>query len=408
MIRLSTSWMYQQSLSTMLAQQGALSATQGQVSSGKRIGVASDDPAGAAQVVNLDHVLAATAQYSSNIDGANTRLSTETSTLNSVTSLLDQARTLAVQGINGTLSQADRDDMATQLGQIRSQLVQLANTTDANGNALFAGTATTTTPFTLNADSSVSYAGDDGQQRAAIGSGLSVPNGDPGSALFLNLPAGNGDFVASAGGGNGGSLVVGGNSVSDPAAWNVATAGGPADYTITFAANGNWTATDGSGNPLLDASGNPVAGTYQEGGSISFNGMTLALSGTPAAGDTVSVKSGTQQDVFTTLGKMIDALHTGDQTGLGNVFNRQIESLDQALEGVSNTQVQVGSRLNMLQQQQSTYADLNVTYQSALSNVRDVDMASAIGKLSLQSTVLQASQQVFAKVQGMSLFDYLK
>src|SRR6185312_4291670 len=134
MIRLSTSWMYQQSLTTMLDQQGSLAATQNQVSSGQRINLASDDPAGATQAVSLNHILASTAQYSANIDGANARLSTESSTLSSFNSLLDQARSMALQGINGTLSTADRQDMATQLTQIRAQLVQLANTTDASGN----------------------------------------------------------------------------------------------------------------------------------------------------------------------------------------------------------------------------------------------------------------------------------
>src|SRR5574337_484569 len=111
MIRLSTSWMYQQSLTTMLDQQGTLAATQNQVSSGQRINLASDDPAGAAQVVSLNHILASTAQYSANIDSANARLSTESNTLSSFNSLLDQVRSMTVQGVNGTLSASDRHDM---------------------------------------------------------------------------------------------------------------------------------------------------------------------------------------------------------------------------------------------------------------------------------------------------------
>jgi flagellar hook-associated protein 3 FlgL len=40
--------------------------------------------------------------------------------------------------------------------------------------------------------------------------------------------------------------------------------------------------------------------------------------------------------------------------------------------------------------------------------VQNVDITTAISNLSLQSTALQASQQVFAKVQGTSLFNYLQ
>ena len=404
MIRISTSWMYQQSLSNMLTQQGAVAASQNQVSSGQRINLASDDPGGATEMVSLNHVLADAAQYSSNISDANARLSTESSTLDSFNSLLNQVRSTAIQGINGTLSNADRQDMATQLGQIRAQLVQLANTTDANNNALFAGTSTTTTPFVLNSDGSVTYNGNTDNQMTAIGNGLRIPNSDEGSSLFMNIPAGNGSFVASAAAGNSGTLLVGANSVTNTTAWNAATASGPVNYAISFDAAGNWTASDvNNGNATV------ATGTYQDGGSISFNGMSIALSGTPAAGDTVSVQSGQTQNVFATLTNMVNALNdTGSNNAqLSNTLSRQIESLDQAQSKVSATQTDVGGRLNRLTQQQSNYSNLTLTYQTVLSGVQDTDMASAISQLSLQSTALQASMQSFAKVQSMSLFNYI-
>lgn len=408
-MRLSTSWMYQQSLSTMLNQQSALAATQNQVSTGKRINVASDDPVGAGKVISLGHILAANAQYTSNIDSANTRLSTEQTALTAVTNLLDSARSMAVQGINGSLSGSDRTGMATQLSQLRDQLIQLANTNDSNGNALFAGTSSTTTPFVKGPNGAVSYAGNDARLMASVGSGLQICTGDAGSALFMNVPGGNGSFTASAGNGNTGTLVVGANSVSDPVAWSSASAASGGGYTISFAAGGNWTANDANGNPVLDGSGTPVGGAYQDGGSIGFNGMSITLSGTPAAGDTVAVKSGGSQDIFSTLGNMISVLRgNGSDTNVANGLNRQIESIDQALGSVSNTMVAIGGRMNTLDQQKSAYADLSVTYQGALSDTQNVDVYTAISNLSSQSAALQASQQVFAQVKSLSLFNYIK
>ncbi|MFK2878558.1 flagellar hook-associated protein FlgL [Rhodanobacter hydrolyticus] len=402
-MRVSTSWMYQQALGSMLSQQASIADTQNQVSSGQRINLASDDPAGATEVVSLNHVLANNAQYTSNINNANARLSTESSTLDSFNSLLNQARSMAIQGINGTLSTSDRQDMATQLVQIRAQLVQLANTSDANGNALFAGTSTTTTPFVLNNNGSVTYNGNGSNQMATIGSGLNLPDSDNGAALFMNIPQGNGSFVASAAAGNTGTLLVGANSVTDANAWNAATAAGPVNYTISFDASGNWTATDAGGNTV-------ATGAYQNGGSISFNGMSIALSGTPSAGDTVSVQSGQTQNVFATMTNMINALNStsSSNTQLSNTLSVQMASLDQAQNQVSATQTDVGGRLNRLTQQQSSYSGLTLTYQTVLSGVQDTDMASAISQLELQTTALQASQQVFAKVQGMSLFNYIQ
>ncbi|MCP1373756.1 flagellar hook-associated protein FlgL [Dyella lutea] len=407
-MRLSTNWMFQQSLGTMLNQQSALAAAQNQVSSGKRINVASDDPAGAGRMVSLDHIIAANTQYTANIDAANTRLNTSQSTLNSVNDLYNSARDLTLQALNGSLSDSDRQAIAVQLGQMRDQLLQMANTTDATGQALFAGTSNTSAPFVKNADGSVSYTGNESQPHASIGSGLTVPVGESGSSLFMGLPPGNGQFVASAGAANTGTLVVGSNEVSDPAAYaaGIATNGG---YTLTFDGAGNWTATDASGNPAVDAGGNPLTGTYAPGGSISFNGLTVNLSGTPQAGDTVGIQSGGSQDVFTTFNNMISALQSGGSSPqMVNVLNRQLESLDQAQAGVSRAEVDIGGRTNALTAQRAAYQDLNVTYKSTLSDTRDVDVYSAISQLSIQSAALQASQQVFAQVKSMSLFNYIK
>ena len=408
-MRLSTNWMFQQSVNTMLNQQSALAATQNQVTTGKRINVASDDPAGAGMVVNLNHILAANTQYSANIDNANTRLSTEQNTLSSVTNVLNSVRSMAVQGINGTLAPSDRSDMAAQLVQMRDQLVQLANSTDSNGDALFAGSSTNKVPFVKNADGTVSYGGNDTARMTAIGSGLQIYSGDAGSSVFMNVPAGNGSFVAGAGAGNTGTLLVGANSISDPAAWSSTQAASGGGYTITFAAGGSWSAKDANGNPVLDSGGAAVGGSYQDGGDISFNGMTITLSGAPTAGDTVSVQAGGKQDIFSTLNNMIGLLQgSGSNAQLTNGLSRQMESLDQGLASVSNVQVAVGGRMNTLTQQQGTYSDLNVTYQSALADVQGADAYSAISNLSQQAAALQASQQVFAQVKSLSLFNYIK
>ena len=413
MISLSTSWMYQQSVNTMLNQQDALSESENQVSTGNAINVPSDNPTGAVQIVGLNHILAQNTQYTSNITSANTRLSTESDTLGSISSLLNSVNDLGLSALNGSLSTSDLSNIATELTQSRNQLLQLANTTDSNGQALFAGTSTTTTPFVMNnSTGAVTYAGNDQQSFVSIGQGLQVANSDTGTALFMNLPAGNGTFVASAGSSNTGSLIVGANSVTDTAAYQAATASGPLNDTITFGTNGTYSVTDVAGNPVDDSSGNPITGTYTNGGTISFDGMSVTMSGTPAAGDTVNIQSDTAsntQDVFTTLNNMINALQSGQSgASLNNTLNQQLESLNQAMSSVSTTTAAVGSRIDTLQQQQSTYSDLSVTYQSALSDVQNVNMATAISNLSLQSTALQASQQVFAKVQGTSLFNYLQ
>jgi flagellar hook-associated protein 3 FlgL len=413
MIRISTSWQYQQSVSTMLSQESALDQTENEVSTGLAINVPSDNPTGAAQVVGLNHILAENTQYSTNITNANTQLSTESSTLSSVSNLLNSINDVGLSSLNGTMSQSDMSNMATELTQYRDQLLQLANTTNAAGQPLFAGTSTASTAFVMDSSTgAVTYAGNNQQTFTSIGSGLQVGTGDPGSAIFMDIPAGNGSFVASASSSNTGTLVVGANSVTDQGAWEAANASGPINDTITFGANNTYSVTDANGNPVTDSSGNPITGTYTPGGSISFDGMSITMSGTPASGDTVNVQADTAsntQDVFTTLNNMINALQSGESsTQFSNTMNQQLQSLGQAMSAVSNTQVSVGTRMDTLSQQSSDYSDLSVTYQTALNSVQDANPETAISNLSLQSTALQASQEAFSKVQGTSLFDYLQ
>jgi flagellar hook-associated protein 3 FlgL len=67
----------------------------------------------------------------------------------------------------------------------------------------------------------------------------------------------------------------------------------------------------------------------------------------------------------------------------------------------------VGVRQNQVENQQSLNEDFNLQLEQTLSSVQDLDYAQAISELNLQLTALQAAQQAYVKVQGLSLFNYL-
>ena len=73
-MRVSTSWMQQQSVGSMMDRQSDLSDLNIQLSTGKRINQPSDDPVGAARALDLSHLTADVAQYQRNISTANARL----------------------------------------------------------------------------------------------------------------------------------------------------------------------------------------------------------------------------------------------------------------------------------------------------------------------------------------------
>jgi flagellar hook-associated protein 3 FlgL len=61
----------------------------------------------------------------------------------------------------------------------------------------------------------------------------------------------------------------------------------------------------------------------------------------------------------------------------------------------------------MLDEQTETNASVVLLYEANLSAEKDLDYAEAIGRFNQQMLALQAAQQSYVKVQGLSLFNYL-
>src|SRR5579862_4116542 len=113
-----------------------------QLATGSKINQPSDDPAGAAQLVQIADESAQNDTFQQSIGSINGQLSTADSTLNSVVTALQRAISLGTEGANGTLSNTDRADIAAEVQGIQSQLISLANTS-YQGQFIFAGTADT-------------------------------------------------------------------------------------------------------------------------------------------------------------------------------------------------------------------------------------------------------------------------
>lgn len=191
-MRVSTAHMFQQGLDAIIDRQSKLLKTQLQLSSGKRVNNPSDDPAGAARILDLQQGAAITRQYQANILAGQSRLELEDAVLASVTNSLQRARELAVGGLNGTQSIEDRTAMAKEIRQITDEVMALANTKDANGDYLFSGFQTQTAPFSTNGSGTYTYSGDQGQRFLQVGPTRQVSVGDSGLDVFMKIPDGAG------------------------------------------------------------------------------------------------------------------------------------------------------------------------------------------------------------------------
>ena len=156
-----------------------------QLATGKRVNVPSDDPGAAAEDVQNQALQSQTDQYLQNTSSLEGMFQAADSALSSVVTALNQAISLGVQGANGTLSPADQQALAEQVQGIQSQIVALANTT-YQGSYLFAGNATQSAPFALNASqpTGVVYSGDSGVNTVQIAQGQSIQTNLPGNQIF--------------------------------------------------------------------------------------------------------------------------------------------------------------------------------------------------------------------------------
>lgn len=116
-----------------------MSELQAQMSSGKKINAASDDPAGTADVLRIQGDQRLLEQYSRNAGDGEAWLLTVDSALTTSLASLRKARTLVVQGGSGALGDTSRQALAQEIEGLRDGLLAQANTTYL-GRSVFAGT----------------------------------------------------------------------------------------------------------------------------------------------------------------------------------------------------------------------------------------------------------------------------
>jgi flagellar hook-associated protein 3 FlgL len=106
--------------------------------------------------------------------------------------------------------------------------------------------------------------------------------------------------------------------------------------------------------------------------------------------------------------QVMDNLIAGLNTANGNDIRRGSGELDNLQQGLSLAHAQVGTNLNMVDQQTSIIEDTTLNLKSTLSSIEDLDYASAITKMNQQMLSLEAAQSSFAKVSQLSLFNFIK
>jgi flagellar hook-associated protein 3 FlgL len=403
MMRISTQSFYEQSQTAMGSLQSNLLREQQKIGAMSKILAPSDDPIGATRALGVSQSIALNTQYAASRGQAINTLSLEENALQSVTSILQDIKGLVVQAGNGTMSDADRATIATTLQSSFDHLQGLANTDDGNGQFLFAGFKSGSPPFITQADGSIKYLGDQGQRLMQVDVSRQMAATDDGRSIFLTAQGGAG-YVSSSGVANTGTGVFSASSVVNPTDPNYGK-----DFVISFPP-----ATPGMYQVDTVPTGTAVTGTYAAGAPIQFGGVQISISGTPVTGDTfkVSTAKNADADMFAAIGDIIAALKKPlnsdpDRAQLLNALSTGNKKITNALDNVLTVRSSVGSRLQELDSLNTTGDSRTLLDKSYLSDLQDLDYASAISEFYQRQTALQATQQTFVKIQKLSLFNYL-
>lgn len=437
-MRISTAWAQQNSINAMNSQQAKLANLLQQLSSGLKINTPADDPAAAAKVLDLNMSIDQTNQYQKNIATAQGRLNIEGSALTSATSILNRAQELTTQAMNPTMNSSDMLSIKTEVDQLMQQMAGVANTKNANGEYIFSGGQALAPSFIQDPiTGTYGYQGGTQQRVLQISQNRQISDSDLGGNVFQNIKS-----SSPAADQNGNRSVFDTlKSLSDSLAGTFASTPGAItgsslssygfDYTLTTAKfnlvstspvmPATVPATTVSTASAIDLTGKKftsLAALVTEINNQSPTGIKAQANGSRLEFVTTGTGSTNSVQINNTTGTFLsDTGFTNGQTKAGsdlpltNVFQtlmgNVLTDIATAQDSFLQAQTSVGTRLNALDSQSSQNGKFVLDAQTTLSQTQDLDYADAMSKFQLETIALQASQQAFAKVKGMSLFNYL-
>ena len=421
--RVSTANTYDRALFNIQQRQTQLGTSQDQLSSGKRVLRASDDAVAATLSERTENRLLRNESDQRGLEASRRSLAQAESTLASASEVYVRVKELVVQAGNGVLNASDRRSIANELSGLREQLLGLANQKDTAGKPLFAGMGVINTdgqPFVEQAGANVAmtYGADgrtvafDGVRGQSAATETTLPSTLDGFDVFSGVLTNTAGISArtgtpSAGTGSVQTVSVGTPSARNPNVFPLSEDDGrQGRYDVVYNGGANWTVTpiDLSGAALA-----PIAvAAALPNATLTFEGVSLSITGTPAVGDQFQVIPG-DHDVFETLDRGIIALSSGLT---GSALTAELAVVHQQLAGRQDQLLaargKLGDWLNRADTMENVFSDRAVAYQKENSELVDLDMVAGISNFQKNQTAYQAALQSYAQVQKMSMFDYMR
>jgi flagellar hook-associated protein 3 FlgL len=396
-MRLSTANSFDATVDVLQRRQADLRDAQERLASGKRVARASDDPGAAARA---ERALAAATRSDASqraLDASRNAMTLAEGALSDAGELLQQVRETLVAAGNASYSDAERKALAERLVALRQQLFSVANRGDGTGGYLFAGQGAGQAPF-IDTAAGTQYRGVTGE--SVVATDETLPLALDGEAAWLRASTGNGVFETRVAAGT--TAWIDAGHVTDPSQLTGAT------YRIEFSGSG------AAATYSILRDGNPTAAVnvpFVSGQAIEIDGMSLRISGAPAAADAFeAVPAAPSLDVFATLDRTIAELRTADRTSaqVTQTMQSGIRDIDQSMTALQSLRARVGETLNMTDTVEGRIASAKLAAKTERSAAEDLDLVQAISDFQGQQTGYDAALKTYSMVQRLSLFQYIQ
>lgn len=438
--RVSTANMYDGTLRNLNARQKTLVDLQENLTSGKRVVRASDDPVAAAQAERALTRISRIQSEQRALETQRNAIAQAESTLGDAVGLVQEMRQLIVAAGSGTLKTEDRKTYANQIQSLREQLTDVINRKDTNGVPLLGALGSALQPFVgpLIGAADYQFAGLPGQ---AASNGTSIAGALDGHAALMFDPQRDGVYAASVSNANPAYPLT--NRQFTTSAVQVTNAsqiqsnpnppGTPYTYTVQF--TGATMNADGTYNASYDiSSDNPAFATVSAtaanlkpdeltdipisiadpgGATLGFSISAKAVKDSsgavvfsPAPGDTVTISA--SPSLMSSIDSAIRGI-TGasDSNAAAQAVGQALANIDAGLERLHNMRGYAGELLNRADRITGDQENRSIQLEGDRSRAEDLDMVQGISDFQNASTGYEAALKSYAQVQRLSLFNFI-
>ena len=374
-----------------------------------------------AQLSAAEEMKSKTQQFIDNAKRVETDLEHMDLVMERLQDLLIRLQEVCVESGNDILSTDERTTFIAEAKMLKSEFLDLANSTDSFGNALFGGVAGSGKAYEISNHGAAKYLGSVVSKNVQVSDGLNVRQNFSGTEVFENIESSDGKFsifqlvddVIE-------SLEIDLSSTSSSklqtgvssALIEFPDTGADGEISLTFAtsigeSNFSFKIYGNDYSDLADAinaDGNlaGITATYEGDNRILLGGDI----------DQLKIKNFSQSGMSDPEAKLaiLDAntyemQQEISQTKLNNSVIRL--RISDAFTHVSEMRSEVASSSRRANEAKSFNEDLLMELQTDISNIRDADLASILTKIEMLMLQKDAAQATFTRITSRSLFDLL-